>query len=166
MGNHRKATTTETLDSILETLTSGTTARREDHPLVGKLVGRSESGSPVVTAGPGKAKAEARTTVNLTDEPDGSEVLLMFENGDPLRPIIVGVLKNAATQREIHSTEETTITVDGERVVLNGQKEIALRCGKASITLTKSGKVIVRGTYLSSRSTGPHLIRGGSIHLN
>ncbi|MEW5071937.1 hypothetical protein AB1P14_09365, partial [Pseudomonas aeruginosa] len=38
--------------------------------------------------------------------------------------------------------------------------------GKASITLTRAGKVIIRGAYLSSRSTGVNRIKGGSVQIN
>jgi uncharacterized protein (DUF2345 family) len=57
-------------------------------------------------------------------------------------------------------------TVDGERVVLTAQQEIVLRCGDASITLTKAGKIIIRGQYILSRSSGVNRVQGGSIQLN
>jgi hypothetical protein len=41
-----------------------------------------------------------------------------------------------------------------------------LRCGKASITLTKAGKVLVQGTYVSHRSSGVIRIKGGAVQLN
>jgi hypothetical protein len=56
--------------------------------------------------------------------------------------------------------------VDGERLVFTAKKEIVLRCGKASITLTRSGKVLIRGAYLLSRSSGVNRIKGGSVQIN
>ncbi|TIP53764.1 MAG: DUF2345 domain-containing protein, partial [Mesorhizobium sp.] len=53
-----------------------------------------------------------------------------------------------------------------ERLDLSAEREIVLRCGKASITLTRTGKIILRGTYILSRSSGPNKIKGGSIQLN
>ena len=41
-----------------------------------------------------------------------------------------------------------------------------LRCGKASITLTREGKVLIKGAYLSSRSSGVNRIKGGSVQIN
>jgi hypothetical protein len=41
-----------------------------------------------------------------------------------------------------------------------------LRCGKSSITLTRAGKVLIEGEYISSRSSGVNRIKGGSIQLN
>ena len=40
---------------------------------------------------------------------------------------------------------------DGERVVMTAREQLVLRCVQASITGTKSGKVLVRGAYLLSR---------------
>jgi hypothetical protein len=55
---------------------------------------------------------------------------------------------------------------DGERMIVSAKTQLVLRCGKASITLTQAGKVLIEGTYVSSRSTGVNRLKGGSIHLN
>ena len=57
-------------------------------------------------------------------------------------------------------------TVDDQRLELKAEREIVLRCGKASITLTRAGKILLRGAYLFSRSTGVNKIKGGSVQLN
>lgn len=59
-----------------------------------------------------------------------------------------------------------TVRVDGKRVVLEGQEEVVLKCGEASITLTRNGKVVIRGKYLLSRSSGVNRILGGSVQVN
>ena len=56
--------------------------------------------------------------------------------------------------------------LDGERLVLSAKQEIVLQCGRASITLTRAGKVLIRGSYLSSRSSGVHRIKGASVDIN
>ncbi len=61
---------------------------------------------------------------------------------------------------------DTDVTIDGRRTVITAEDEIVLRCGKASITLTKAGKVLVRGAYVSSRSSGVNRIKGGSVQIN
>ena len=52
------------------------------------------------------------------------------------------------------------------RLTLAAEKEIVLTCGKSSITLTRAGKVLIRGAYISSRSSGAHRIKGGSVQIN
>jgi hypothetical protein len=56
--------------------------------------------------------------------------------------------------------------LDGERIVLTAGQEIELRCGKASLILTRAGKVLIRGAYLLSRSSGVNRIKGGSVQIN
>jgi hypothetical protein len=103
----------------------------------------------------------------------GKEAVLAFEAGDPTRPIILGLLAaphevrtQEPTIESINPTPSIGVTADGERLVLSAQREIELRCGKASITLTQAGKVIIRGSYVLSRSTGANCVKGASIQLN
>jgi hypothetical protein len=124
----------------------------------------------------GRALA-ARSTGSVAAESVGSSVALLFENGDLARPIIMGLFHSVAAE---NSGAESTIATkqcglsglkveaaaDGERVTLTAEKEIELRCGKASITLTRAGKVIIRGAYLLSRSSGVNRIKGGSVQIN
>lgn len=91
-------------------------------------------------------------------------VLLAFE-GD--RPIVLGVLADSAdATTELELAKPSEVLVDGRRVVLDGKDEIALRCGASSITLTRSGRVVIRGTYVVARSRGAHRIKGGSVQIN
>jgi hypothetical protein len=66
----------------------------------------------------------------------------------------------------LESSPLQTINVDGKRVVIEGQEEIVLSCGESSITLTKAGKILIRGKYLVSRSSGVNRILGGSVQIN
>ena len=118
----------------------------------------------------------ARTTVPVDREQQGREVALMFERGDPRRPLVLGLIQHpqvelavdeAATQASAPpQLQVLEAEVDHERLVLTADKEIVLRCGKASITLTRAGKVLIRGAYLLSRSSGANRIKGGSVQIN
>ncbi len=107
----------------------------------------------------------ARSTVPITQVDVGREVLVAFESGDARYPYIVGLLwelgQNPPTQ-----AKPIEAKVDGEQVVIEGKKEIVLKCGKASITLTRAGKVLIRGSYVLSRSSGVNRIKGGSVQVN
>ena len=61
---------------------------------------------------------------------------------------------------------EVEVDADGERLMVSAKEQLVLRCGKASITLTKEGKVLIQGAYVSSRSSGVNRIKGGSVQLN
>lgn len=56
--------------------------------------------------------------------------------------------------------------LDGKKVILTGEEEVTLKCGKASITLTSAGKVLIKGEYVVSRSSGVNRIKGGAVQIN
>jgi uncharacterized protein (DUF2345 family) len=96
----------------------------------------------------------------------------VFEKEDPGLPIIVDVVCDEANQHNrcdelaFQTRDLDEIRVDGKRVTIEAQEEVILRCGKASITLTRAGKVLIRGAYIHNRSSGAIRIKGGSIELN
>ena len=53
-----------------------------------------------------------------------------------------------------------------EEVDLTAEREIVLRCGKASITLRRNGRVVIRGTYVETRAEGVNRVQGGSVQIN
>jgi hypothetical protein len=113
----------------------------------------------------------ARSLVPVSDKEIGKDVVLAFEENDPARPIILGVLQSgdgsAADSARTHPTTQLPeIQLDGETLIMSAKKEIVLRCGKASITLTSAGKLLIRGTYVLSRSSGVNRILGGSVQIN
>ena len=133
---------------------------RLDGVMIGTLLALSEDGVPRVSF-PGCADAEgvsARSMAPLGAADIGAQVALMFENGDPGRPLVIGRLLGAPATPQVQ--------LDDERLELRAEREIVLRCGKASITLTRAGKVIIQGAYLSSRSSGVNRIKGGSVQIN
>jgi len=117
-------------------------------------------GNPLETAIP------ARSTAQLSVDDLGQEVALLFEGGDPHQPLIIGKIQHAASEKFLQDDEQTTAEFDGEHIVLSAKQAITLKCGKASVTLTKAGKIILRGTYVLSRSSGVNRIKGGSVQIN
>jgi hypothetical protein len=138
----------------------------------GVVVARVEHVDPsgdVLVRLPGDGVARARRLASVPPKAlaaaagNHAQVVCVLENGDAARPIIIGIL---AEPGAAELTERTTAVVDGKRVVLTGEEEVTLRCGEASITLTKAGKVLLRGTYVLSRSSGVNRIKGGSVQIN
>ena len=86
-------------------------------------------------------------------------VALVFERGDPALPLITGLV-------QAPTATPTEARIDGKRVVITGEEEVELRCGEASITLSKSGKLVIRGASVETRAKGTNRIKGGSVQIN
>jgi hypothetical protein len=137
--------------------------------VVGELIAIADEGrTPLVLfpGQPGSAAARARTVVDLHGAHIGQPVALMFEAGDATRPIVMGVLRQAEGWPLAQPPAQVEVDADGERMIVSARAQLVLRCGKASITLTKEGKVLIQGSYVSSRSGGVNRIKGGSVQLN
>jgi Domain of unknown function (DUF6484) len=137
--------------------------------VIGTLIGFSDDGrAPLVVypGQPGSAAIPARTTIDLFGSHIGADVVLMFEKGNAVQPIILGRLRNAGQQLQSQNRVVVDVEADGERTIVSAKEQLVLQCGKASITLTRSGKVLLYGTYVLSHSTGPNRMKGGSIQLN
>lgn len=113
----------------------------------------------------------SRSVVPLQPSHAGREVAMAFEDGDRERPIILGVLVDFS----VPSTDSSDLEQDFRAPRIQGQpdalcisaaRELTLQCGKASITLTAAGKLLLRGAYLLSRSSGVNRIKGGSVQIN
>jgi hypothetical protein len=144
------------------------TPARIDGVLTGVLIGFRESGAVPLVIFPGQpqtAAVPARATVDLHGAHIGRPVVLMFDGGDPTRPIVMGCIRGEAPTLA-EQPGQVEVDVDGERLLVTAKEQLVLRCGKASITLTKAGKVLIQGAYVSSRSSGVNRIKGGSVQLN
>jgi hypothetical protein len=144
-------------------------AEQEDRApgvVIGVLMG-FEGGRPLVIypGNPAEQAVPARSAAALRRDDVGAELALLFEDGDPARPLVVGRILPAAGTAS-GRLGELQVRLADERLELSARREVVIRCGKASITLTPSGKVLIRGTYVSSRSSGANRIKGGSVQLN
>jgi hypothetical protein len=137
--------------------------------VLGELIAIVDDGcTPLVRyAGqPGSAAVRARTVVDLHGLHVGRQVTLVFEGGDAGRPIVAGVIRRPDAWPPADELAQVEVEADGERLVIGAREQLVLRCGKASITLTKAGKVLIQGSYVCSRATGANRVKGGSVQIN
>ncbi len=144
---------------------------RPEGMVVGQIRGFDENGSALVLWQGLREESPqpSQTTVPLGQQDLGREVVLAFVTVDHvLRPIIMGFLQKPSPLPCTRSApvQGWNVQSDGKRMVLSAQEEIVLCCGKASITLTKAGKVLLEGDYVLSRSSGVNRIKGGSVQIN
>ncbi len=157
------------LQPLLEGPSAAAGQQRIDGVLLGELVAIAEEGRTPLVCYPGQpitTAIGACSVVDLHGAHIGKRLVLMFEGGDPLRPIVMGVLREGNGWPLEERPGQVEVDVDGERMTVSAREQLVLRCGKASVTLTKAGKVLIQGTYVSSRSSGVNRVKGGSIQLN
>ena len=156
----RASLAAEPCTSLIDLLLSdGDVPERIDGVVIGTLEGLDADGRPTVRFALHPDPQHARTTTPLGTSDIGREVALLFEQGDPTRPIVMGRMHDDGGAAR-------TARVDGARVELAAEREIVLRCGQASLTLTRAGKVLIKGAFVLTDATGVNRIRGGSVQIN
>jgi len=93
----------------------------------------------------------------------GQQVVVTFENNDPALPVVIGRIAPLSHEG---AGELEDLTLDHKVITFNASEQVVFNCGKASITLTDSGEVILKGEYILSHSYGENRIRGGSVAIN
>ena len=143
--------------------------------VIGRLVSFGADGTPLVDfpGNPLQEPLSALTTARLETTMTGRVVALLFADGNLAQPVVIGLIQRPAEEgvTVVDALGQTPgrpgeARVDGERVLLSADREMVLKCGRASITLTRAGKVLIRGAYVLSRSSGVNRIKGGSVQIN
>lgn len=138
-------------------------AQRIDGVVIGAFIGFGEASAPLVIfpGNPDETAKTARSLCELSSDMIGCEVALLFEKGDPRRPLIVGRIVDP-----VRTASAPHVTRDGQRVKINAEERLELRCGKATIIMESDGRITIRGGHIISHASGAQRIRGGSINLN
>ena len=133
-----------------------------DGVVIGLLIG-FRSGQPLVVfpGNPEDQAIRARSLARLGPGDAGSQVAILFEDGNRARPLIIGRIVEPQP-----AAGDAVVVRDGETVAITARERIELRVGKASIVMEKDGHITIRGTYLVSHASAANRIRGGSINLN
>jgi len=120
-------------------------------------------GAPLVRIADGSAVvALVLQQVPMQHLVPGAQVLVAITDDGSRRAIIIGAVATAVTT----SRRSAIARVDGKRVEITGDEEVVLTCGRASITLTRAGKVLIKGSYVTSGSGGVNRITGASVQIN
>jgi hypothetical protein len=161
----RKSSKTEEADAFvpppLET--------RPAEVVIGRIVGIGADGAPIVDfpENPAGEPIPAMATALYDIESAGRNVALMFISGDLSRPLAIGIVAHPSGNEAVDASAPAAKADEPpDCLTLAATREIVLACGRASIVLTRAGKVLLRGTYVSSRSTGMQRIIGASVNIN
>jgi hypothetical protein len=144
-------------------------ATRPAEIVIGQIVDIAADGTPLVDfpANPAGRPVPALATARYDAVPPGRVVALMFLSGDLAQPLAIGVLSQRDSEAVANGCTHLPAPDQlSEQLTLMAAREIVLQCGRASIVLTRAGKVLVRGAYLSFRSSGMQRITGASVQIN
>jgi hypothetical protein len=136
---------------------------------IGEVVAVAREGStPLVrlAGARGTAVLRARSVVDLQRQHVGRSVILAFEGSDPARPVVLGLLHGQPGWPLAQAPGQVEVDADGGRMFVSASRELVLRCGRASITLSASGHIVLDGVEILSRASGAHQIQGGTVDIN
>lgn len=144
-------------------------AERIHGVVLGRLVATIDAGPRVTYPRcPSPGGVVARSAASLTDADVGRRVALMFEGGEPARPMLIGPIELDDEPAEVEhpALKGLVISENDQRIDIRCKKAIGLSVGKASIIVTPSGKILVRGKDLVSRASSVNRIRGATVKIN
>lgn len=104
----------------------------------------------------------ATALVSLTDRDVGATLALLRSRD--AQAVVLG--KRHPARIEERAKPPIEALVDGRRVVLQADDEVVLRCGDASITLNRNGRIVLKGAYVETTATGINRIKGGAVQIN
>lgn len=161
-----------------------TTSYREETRILDARVGRvvgldAVGGLQVDFAGNRLGPLTARTSLSLDEEQlrrairERQSAVLLFENGDPALPIVIGLLHASSETPLLDAVLEQSLAglprhvqVDGQQVLIEGREQLVLKCGKATLTLRSDGMVVLRGVNIRTEADEVQRIRGGKVQIN
>jgi hypothetical protein len=140
---------------------------------IGRIVRIEASGQVLVDfpgnpSSPVKARLIAGTPLGDSLE-DNASVLLVFENGNPALPIILGIVhdtRNPVREVALEVERPKDAIIDGEKIIFDAKDEIVLKCGESTVSLYKDGRIIIKGVQITSRASKVNKIKGAAILIN
>lgn len=151
--------------------------------IIGKITDVDATGAWVQhPKNPTEKSLLAISTIAIAPPNIGREVALLFNGADLTKPVIMGLIHSpvydvldAEQEAEYQENQQVDqvnqsapleVISDGKKHIIEAEEEMILKCGKASIGLRKDGRIQIRGTSVTTRSSGKNRILGASISLN
>ncbi len=128
---------------------------------LGQFKGFDDDGRFLISLNESTETFHALSTIGLSNNDIGADIAVAYINDDEGTPIIIGRIRRPSAPEQ-----NLTVKMDGNRVVLHAEHDIELRCGEASIVLTRAGKVLIKGSYVLTRSSGANKIKGAYVDIN
>jgi hypothetical protein len=101
---------------------------------------------------------KARTLVE--DLHAGAQVLLAFEQGDPTRPIVLGIVHDRVR------TKRRQIHLKASKIILEAKESISIECGEVRLDASADGRLKLAGRDIVSRASRTNKVQGSTVRLN
>lgn len=122
-------------------------------PLIGTLIDLNTKGEATITH-PYAADKEfiAVTTVKLTSQDIGRDVVLLFNGGQANQPIITGIIQSPAAPHE--------------PLVIDNPTGIEFKSGRAKIEMNSEGHIFITGVTIQNQASSAIRVNGASVKIN
>ncbi len=116
----------------------------------------------------GESVRDAETLVPLSDADVGRRCALAFIDGDPERPLILGLLwrPGSGDQRRTNMSHRHADEPKPVEQVIEADERLTLRCGHSSVQLDADGTLRIKGQTVTTQAYGSNRIQGGSVRIN
>jgi Domain of unknown function (DUF6484) len=140
-----------TMDDLVKRLKIGTSKFS-----IRRFIGFDTTGMPLVAlAANDMSKTPSFSLVPLSRDQEGAEVAVVWL-AEEEAPLIVGLIQPPKFVAEVGEDE----------LIIENDRKVVLRCGRASITLRPDGSISIRGGQILSRADGANRVQGATVQLN
>jgi hypothetical protein len=141
--------------------------------VIGLLVGVRSDGHALVIL-PGNRSEQGmlcRSTTQLGEIDIGTQVVVMWTQGESASPVIIGKLladckSTPTTAGSGQPVTALSVVTDATTTTIRTEKTLTIIVGKSSITLAPDGKITLHGEQILSRAKKANKVKGGSVEIN
>ena len=146
-------------------------ARAQPGLSIGRVTGFTEEGQPCVLLTGASQPLVVLCTASLSREEveaarvAGWPALILHDEALEAPILLDFVLRSPRSESTLQKTTDDA-ALTGRRIEMCADEALVLRCGDASITLERDGRVVTRGNDVLSRSRGVNRLRGAAVKIN
>lgn len=148
-----------------------------DQPYVRRVITVSDDGEVFIDgAGIDQSQLRARISVGVHQGWEnsllrpGNSVLVINEDGDPKRPIIIGSIVEKLdfepSLKKSSVKEHKAIHFKGKQITFESSGQVIIKCGNSTITMKNDGEIVLRGKKIVSRAAQSNKIKGAAVKIN
>jgi hypothetical protein len=109
-----------------------------------------------------------RTGANSPPDLNPGDVVLYAMDEMAMRGYVLGVIQKYLPQATEATDKLISANADQKvrEIKINAEEKIELRCGNSALMMSKDGKIVIRGTNVTSRASATQKIKGATVQIN